>query len=273
MEHQSVGVKMIRNFITATQGGTAQYRHPDKEGVKAVKRFNSKKEEQILEEQKRIEREETVLRKNGMNPKYVNAFQARWFLRLEEEIDEEVEDITWECRRFDNEIDRGYNRDKPCTRTCRNCGQKYQTEKTRNTHFCSIECRLAFEEKKEAGPVTCAFCGKVLVDKHAAAEYCSTACFYAHRKTRTRARRKQEILTCKNCGKKFEKGRRTKFCSKQCAIDFKYQQGLAKREYIPCAFCGKVIWKKAKTTKFCCRACLYAYMGKSRDQYPVHKFV
>lgn len=251
MKHR---MSMTRNYITHIGRELQQYRNPDKAGVKAVKRFKSKREAQIIEEQKRIEREETVLKKNGMNPKYVNAFQARWFLHLEEEIDEEVEDITWECRQYDEEIERGIEGEaKSFFAVCKYCGESYKT-KQNHYSFCSTKCQMAFRADQKNTPKFCKLCGKEFKG-HASANYCSKECRAARPIVKAKITR-----VCQRCGKEYESTYLSKYCSREC-----YLEGRRKpKKYINCAICGKAVQRLSHRTKYCGVSCRLAG-GKLRE--------
>ena len=169
------------------------------------------------------------------------------------------------CRIRNNNAGR-YN---PPGNACVECGTTldHKEHSGRNRRFCGDECRKLNYRKKLAEkkrlerqkPRVCPNCGKEfqpLWEKGGVPRFCSDECrvewWQEYHKANTRP--EEPNKTCGYCGKKME-GREGKYCSRVC-----YRLGAARvRGEKRCAWCGKILSKRAQgTRKYCSAACASA---------------
>lgn len=137
-------------------------------------------------------------------------------------------------------------------KTCPECGRAYTTNDPRQT-YCSRPCFHTASGKQRDHKVTleCAQCGKpfkVRPAKANVARYCSRACQNA-------SQRSTIALTCKVCGKTYERiaSRQGPYCSYACMGADKL-----KRVSFTCAACGKTFERNAyrkDSAVYCSRSC------------------
>ena len=112
---------------------------------------------------------------------------------------------------------------------CLECGKFLDPTKTKNTRFCSIECRDNFyykfkEEKK--GFRACKFCGTTFSPQRTTQKFCKSDCREAYKRKLKKEQNKVIgkaiiglIKNCLWCGKKFtapKSNPHTKYCSEDC---------------------------------------------------------
>ena len=147
---------------------------------------------------------------------------------------------------------------KVYTYTCQNCGKEYQTLYSNRDTCCSRECGFEWHSKQALIEKECLSCGQVFEEKSSGPGYCSDECqergagrvckvcgttfygrthavccasdqckrkvnrerFRAYKKAIGRNWGRIEVLTCEECGKRFERevyNRIPQFCSKKCS--------------------------------------------------------
>lgn len=157
---------------------------------------------------------------------------------------------------------------------CPECGAtvKQNGKQGRWRRYCSDDCRKAYNDRKGAEkrrtarnePRVCPNCGKdfVPVWKTGPARFCSDECRIEWWKDYHKHNPSSEspIANCAYCGCEMRGGR--KYCSRAC-----YRLGAARvRGERVCAWCGKLLSKKARSTqKYCCTKCAKASWGLSHS--------
>lgn len=143
---------------------------------------------------------------------------------------------------------------------CAYCGKEvevtnYQISIAKN-NFCNKQCQGEYNRGKKCArgtgrdiEVNCAWCGKTKYVKsyNYSKEqnyFCDIHCLGKY-KTANAPSNVEIELTCEHCGKKYKRKRKNiskkhklKFCSRQCAANYK-----KKRVVVKCAWCGKPVEK------------------------------
>lgn len=157
---------------------------------------------------------------------------------------------------------------------CDQCGVEFyrvpsQFERSKQ-HFCSLKCARA--KKRDPVVVVCHNCGKPFLVNVWRVKVSKSKQFFCSKKCRF----PPSQVNCDFCGKEFYKGffeiKSTKqnFCSKKCYVTSK-----KRGENMPCAECGKVIYRRASAIKnfaFCSNACFTKFNGKALHLKKVGNF-
>lgn len=118
---------------------------------------------------------------------------------------------------------------------CVICGKSFETMPCKTRKTCSKSCMsklLSKQNKQPPKTKICLYCKKEFEYKNNDRKYCSSECFYKHMKELYVPLK----LTCKNCGKGFEKTRTFKgqvYCSVKCMAEHYRKSGMWKGENSP----------------------------------------
>ena len=132
---------------------------------------------------------------------------------------------------------------------CKNCGIEFEP-KSIAQKYCSVACRKQFYIKSRS-PVKCKHCGKEFIPNSNRQYYCSRECVSASYAQIRKEKREIFIKKCDYCGKEFETtNNHQRFCGRDCAT--KDYRKRPKR--LSCRWCGK-IFENGTWTQYCSVKC------------------
>lgn len=110
---------------------------------------------------------------------------------------------------------------------CKNCGKQMYIKNRSTAEVCKECAGDALEEKGILEELACPICGKVFRQDTTWQKFCSEGC-------RQKAHYTQAAKTLKPCGnsgcnKMFKGDRRTKYCSRECALEAYYHPELRRK--------------------------------------------
>lgn len=154
-------------------------------------------------------------------------------------------------------------------RICKYCGKEFESN---GKVFCSSECHTKNVIKNHT--FICATCGASFYSKYYKQKYCSRECEYESLRTADREH------TCIACGKDFIRPQRTgdacRFCSRECAFEYKSNISRHKKysaRIRKCGRCEKIFFINGSVSKYCSDACRKSAAKQAADDATKRRFI
>ena len=133
--------------------------------------------------------------------------------------------------------------DKWIIKKCANCGKEFSCLKSKETKYCSPECRSERGDKYIA--INCDFCGKefkILKSRYDRCLSKNQKTFTCSKECGNEIKHSKILVECSNCGKQFYKTKyqanrqENHFCSVDCQNEYRHSSAVEIRH---CEICGK----------------------------------